>query len=288
MSLLERPQLKVSASECQAVESSSDLKAFKPFKLGIFGPFQEALLDSDPDCRDLLSTTSFEAVFEAVPEVEAVEMPEAPAPVPVSKGNPFERFSALSPKAQVGTMAFSAALEVKETKEAKETSGASGASVAQRVTEGVATAARRTVDFEQRHQLTRRAAEATRSTVEAAREANERYGVTEKIGQGISTAAAKTVEFERQHQVSSRAMQGVKASVDAARDANERYHITEKMGQGASAAYAKAKDLEEKHQVSSKVANGLKSGASTVASAASTVASKNPFAARQRNPFAAR
>ena len=127
------------------------------------------------------------------------------------------------------------------------------------------------------------AAQATRSSVEAARDANRKYGVTEKIGQGISTAANKTVEFEREHQVSSRAMQAAHASVSAVRDANQKYGITEKMSQGAVAAYSKARDIEQKHHVTSTVASGIKNGASNVASAASSlgskVSTKNPFSA---------
>lgn len=127
------------------------------------------------------------------------------------------------------------------------------------------------------------AAQATRSSVEAARDANRKYGVTEKIGQGISTAANKTVEFEREHQVSSRAMQAARASVSAVRDANQKYGITEKMSQGAVAAYSKARDIEQKHHVTSTVASGIKNGASNVASAASSlgskVSTKNPFSA---------
>ena len=127
------------------------------------------------------------------------------------------------------------------------------------------------------------AAQATRSSVEAARDANRKYGVTEKIGQGMSTAANKTVEFEREHQVSSRAMQAARASVSAVRDANQKYGITEKMSQGAVAAYSKARDVEQKHHVTSTVASGIKNGASNVASAASSlgskVSTKNPFSA---------
>ena len=150
--------------------------------------------------------------------------------------------------------------------------------------QGVATAAKKTMEFEQKHHLTERAAQATRSSVEAAREANQKYGVTQKIGQGVSTAVNKTVEFERQHQVSSRAMQAARSSVDAARDANQQYGITRKIGQGASAAYSKAREIEERHHVTSTVASGIKTGASHAVSAASSVGSKigNPFAAQQQ------
>jgi len=151
------------------------------------------------------------------------------------------------------------------------------------VVQGVSAAFQKTKDFEQKHHLTQRAVQGTRSSVEAVRDANRQYGVTEKIGQGLASAANKTVEFEREHQVRSRAMQAARASVDAARDANQKYGITQKMGQGAHAAYSKAREIEQKHHVTSTVACGIKNGAANAASAAtslgSKVATKNPFSA---------
>ena len=136
--------------------------------------------------------------------------------------------------------------------------------------------------------LTQRALQGTRSSVEAVRDANRHYGVTEKIGQGLASAAQKTVEFEREHQVSSRAMQAARGSVDAVRDANQKYGITQKMGQGAHAAYSKAREIEQKHHVTSTVASGIKNGAANVASAAtslgSKVATKNPFSGTHAVP----
>ena len=181
---------------------------------------------------------------------------------------------ALNRQARAGSMAFSAAFEEKSEKESQ----------------GVAKAGEQSHSTNDQSSLKEKlgqgvsmAAQATRSSVEAARDANRKYGVTEKIGQGISTAANKTVEFEREHQVSSRAMQAARASVSAVRDANQKYGITEKMSQGAVAAYSKARDIEQKHHVTSTVASGIKNGASNVASAASSlgskVSTKNPFSA---------
>ena len=192
-------------------------------------------------------------------------------------------------------MAFSAAFEEPETARPNRNNvvgnvteasdqkavGSFGAVGVSAVSTAVSTAVK-TRDFEEKHHLTQRAVEATRSSLEAARDANRKYGVTEKIGQGMATAATKTVEFEREHQVRSRAMQAARASVDAARDANQKYGITDKIGQGAAGAYSKAKEIEQKHHVTSTVASGLKNGAATVASAATSLgskATKNPFSA---------
>eukprot|EP00435_Cladocopium_sp_Y103_P035637 s679_g9.t1 len=238
-------------------------------------------------------------------------------------GNPFQKtkFAQMTPKARAGSLAFSAAFETETAPQpagagsagptgstagltasngATSTTGFSAVSaVSAGVVQGASVAFQKTKDFEQKHHLTQRAVEGTRSSVEAVRDANRQYGVTEKIGQGLATAAHKTVEFEREHQVRSRAMQAARASVDAARDANQKYGITQKMGQGAHAAYSKAREIEQKHHVTSTVASGIKNGAANVASAAtslgSKVAAKNPFSAgthavpaeAQRNPFRA-
>lgn len=181
----------------------------------------------------------------------------------------------LDRQARAGSMAFSAAFEEKSLE--KESQGVAKAGEQSHSTNDQSSLK------EKLGQGVSMAAQATRSSVEAARDANRKYGVTEKIGQGISTAANKTVEFEREHQVSSRAMQAARASVSAVRDANQKYGITEKMSQGAVAAYSKARDIEQKHHVTSTVASGIKNGASNVASAASSlgskVSTKNPFSA---------
>lgn len=181
----------------------------------------------------------------------------------------------LDRQARAGSMAFSAAFEEKSLE--KESQGVAKAGEQSHSTNDQSSVK------EKLGQGVSMAAQATRSSVEAARDANRKYGVTEKIGQGISTAANKTVEFEREHQVSSRAMQAARASVSAVRDANQKYGITEKMSQGAVAAYSKARDIEQKHHVTSTVASGIKNGASNVASAASSlgskVSTKNPFSA---------
>ncbi|CAJ1362203.1 unnamed protein product [Effrenium voratum] len=159
-----------------------------------------------------------------------------------------------------------------------------------RVGQGVCTAAQKTKEFEQKHQVTARAAGATKASFRAAYEANQKYGVTEKIGQGVTTAAKKSVEFEQRHHVTQRAAEAARSTVNAARGANERYGITEKIGSGAKTAYSKAREFDEKHQVTSKTASGLKSGVSHLASAAGAAAgatskaSKNPFGAPQTPP----
>lgn len=245
---------------------------------------QDFLVDSDAECQTLLrpEVESFEpSVPNEVPEVKQVERPPNPFVKSAEPPNPFQKtkFAELSPKARAGSMAFSAAFEEKSEMESQGVATGSTSdqsSLKEKLGQGVSMAA-----------------QATRSSVEAARDANRKYGVTEKIGQGISTAANKTVEFEREHQVSSRAMQAARASVSAVRDANQKYGITEKMSQGAVAAYSKARDIEQKHHVTSTVASGIKNGASNVASAASSlgskVSTKNPFSAgpeAQKNPFA--
>ena len=165
-----------------------------------------------------------------------------------------------------------------------------GTSWTSKVGQGVCTAAQKTKEFEQKHQVTARAAGATKASFRAAYEANQKYGVTEKIGQGVTTAAKKSVEFEQRHHVTQRAAEAARSTVNAARGANERYGITEKIGSGAKTAYSKAREFDEKHQVTSKTASGLKSGVSHLASApgaaagATSKASKNPFGAPQTPP----
>lgn len=251
---------------------------------------QDFVVDSDAECQTLLrpEVESFEpAVPNEVPEVKQVERPPNPFVKPAEPANPFQntKFAGLSPKARAGSMAFSAAFEEKSLE--KESQGVAKAGEQSHSTNDQSSLK------EKLGQGVSMAAQATRSSVEAARDANRKYGVTEKIGQGISTAANKTVEFEREHQVSSRAMQAARVSVSAVRDANQKYGITEKMSQGAVAAYSKARDIEQKHHVTSTVASGIKNGASNVASAASSlgskVSTKNPFSAgpeAPKNPFA--
>ncbi|CAJ1426086.1 unnamed protein product [Effrenium voratum] len=147
-----------------------------------------------------------------------------------------------SPKAAAGTLVFSAAYEAADTaaasarepweprepwetrdpqkeRERKEQSQdlkdragvkfvglePEGTSWTSKVGQGVCTAAQKTKEFEQKHQVTARAAGATKASFRAAYEANQKYGVTEKIGQGVTTAAKKSVEFEQKHHVTQRA-----------------------------------------------------------------------------------
>lgn len=281
---------------------------------------QELLRDSDDQCQSILRPQGEADAVEAAEAGEPLEMPtpdKAPERAPGKAGNPFAKpqadevvqdvqahgkvagnpftkFGQMSPKARAGSAAFSAAFEAQSA----DATLAPAPAPAPAASNGASTGAAAVSAVSAGQGLTQRALQGTHSSVEAVRDANRHYGVTEKIGQGLASAAQKTAEFEREHQVSSRAMQAARGSVDAVRDANQKYGITQKMGQGAHAAYSKAREIEQKHHVTSTVASGIKNGAANVASAAtslgSKVATKNPFsgthavpAEAQRNPFRA-
>lgn len=63
--------------------------------------------------------------------------------------------------------------------------------VTEKIGQGITTAATKTVEFERDHQVTSRAMQAAKSSVNAARDMNQKYGITEKMGQGASAAYSK-------------------------------------------------------------------------------------------------
>lgn len=63
--------------------------------------------------------------------------------------------------------------------------------VTEKIGQGITTAATKTVEFERDHQVTSRAMQAAKSSVDAARDMNQKYGITEKMGQGAAAAYSK-------------------------------------------------------------------------------------------------
>ncbi|CAE7211034.1 unnamed protein product [Symbiodinium natans] len=167
------------------------------------------------------------------------------------------KFSKMSPKAMAGTSVFSAAMLATEPNSpvgedaARPSEMHSDHSIANIDAEG---APSKTPDSEQKHTVTSKVAGATVATFQAARDANQKYGVTDKIGEGAKAAYTKARDFEQQHHVTSKVAGATVATFQAARDANQKYGVTDKIGEGAKAAYTKARDFEQQHHVTSKVA----------------------------------
>ena len=171
------------------------------------------------------------------------------------------RFANLSPKASAGRLVFSAALQGSSEhfceeagKEAPQTLAGAQLEAAHATTNGVGQQQK-----QEHHLVTSRVADATRSTFQAARDANQNYGVTDKIGEGAKSAYTKARDFEQQHHVTSRVSDATRSTFQAARDANQKYGVTDKIGEGARSACTKARDFEQQHHVTSRVSDATRS-----------------------------
>ena len=166
------------------------------------------------------------------------------------------RFGNLSPKAMAGTAVFSAAMQASSGSSSP--AGASPAQDRDRNFDREADKIEEGVKEPQQH-VTSKLVGATQSAFQAARDTNQKYGVTDKIGEGAKAAYTKARDFEQQHHVTSKVVGATQSAFQAARDTNQKYGVTDKIGEGAKAAYTKARDFEQQHHVTSKVVGATQS-----------------------------
>ncbi|CAE7716061.1 unnamed protein product [Symbiodinium sp. CCMP2592] len=166
------------------------------------------------------------------------------------------RFGNLSPKAMAGTAVFSAAMQASSGPSSP--AGASRAQDRDRNLDREADKIEEGVKQPQQH-VTSKVVGATQSAFQAARDTNQKYGVTDKIGEGAKVAYTKARDFEQQHHVTSKVVGATQSAFQAARDTNQKYGVTDKIGEGAKVAYTKARDFEQQHHVTSKVVGATQS-----------------------------
>eukprot|EP00439_Symbiodinium_sp_Y106_P085652 s1004_g29.t1 len=126
------------------------------------------------------------------------------------------RFGNLSPKAMAGTAVFSAAMQASSGSSSP--AGASPAQDRDRNFDREADKIEEGVKEPQQH-VTSKLVGATQSAFQAARDTNQKYGVTDKIGEGAKVAYTKARDFEQQHHVTSKVASGLKAGVSGAASA---------------------------------------------------------------------